>query len=185
MGDRSSNVIMQRSDAFLRWPCGIGYGSDTRRGNEEETMPMRGCALVCALLCPLLILVPRPAAAQGYRTSQLSSWCPLQPGAGGCIGAHPGEKLNQRWGQPVIIKNRGGAGGNVGVAAVARAAPDGHTLLLNASSHVINASLAVNRAWLCRGIPHELTLSPTSPPPPNIADANRHELIAANALKAS
>jgi tripartite-type tricarboxylate transporter receptor subunit TctC len=49
--------------------------------------------------------------------------------------------LSQAWGQPVIIENRGGAGGNIGADAVARAAPDGYTLLLNASSHVINASL--------------------------------------------
>src|SRR5260370_26574318 len=45
------------------------------------------------------------------------------------------------WGQPVIIESRGGAGGNLGAERVARSAPDGYTLLLNASSHVINASL--------------------------------------------
>ncbi len=44
----------------------------------------------------------------------------------------------------VVIENRGGAGGNVGAAAVARAAPVGYTLLLNVSSHVINTSLTGN-----------------------------------------
>ena len=58
--------------------------------------------------------------------------------------AYSARSSTERWGQPVVIENRGGAGGNVGAAAVARATPDGYTLLLNASSHVINASLAEN-----------------------------------------
>ncbi len=51
------------------------------------------------------------------------------------------EKLTERWGQSVVIENIGGAAGNIGVEATKRAAPDGHTLLLNASSHVINGIL--------------------------------------------
>ena len=49
------------------------------------------------------------------------------------------EKLPERWGQSVVVDNLGGAAGNIGAEAIARAAPDGHALLLNASSHVINA----------------------------------------------
>jgi tripartite-type tricarboxylate transporter receptor subunit TctC len=48
------------------------------------------------------------------------------------LGAFWGEKLSQRWDQPVVIENRGGAGSTIGAAAVARAAPDGYLLLLNA-----------------------------------------------------
>ena len=51
------------------------------------------------------------------------------------------EKLTERWGQTVVIENIGGAAGNIGAEATTRAAPDGHTLLLNASSHVINGIL--------------------------------------------
>ena len=65
-------------------------------------------------------------------------------GPADALGRILGEKLQQRWGQPVVIENRGGGGGNVGAAVVARAAPDGYTLLLNASSHVINVSLTEN-----------------------------------------
>jgi tripartite-type tricarboxylate transporter receptor subunit TctC len=57
------------------------------------------------------------------------------------IGRILAERLAEGWGQPVVIENRGGAGGTIGAEAVARAQPDGHTLLINASSHVQGAAL--------------------------------------------
>jgi tripartite-type tricarboxylate transporter receptor subunit TctC len=52
-----------------------------------------------------------------------------------------GEPLSERLGQPVIIENRAGAGGNVGTAVVVRAPPDGYTLLALSSSNTINQTL--------------------------------------------
>ena len=52
-----------------------------------------------------------------------------------------GQSLSQRLGHSVIIENRPGAGGNIALEAMARAAPDGHTLLLAATPHAVNASL--------------------------------------------
>ncbi len=49
--------------------------------------------------------------------------------------------LSERWGQPAVVDNRPGAGGNLGAEHVARSTPDGHTLLLAASSHVQGAAL--------------------------------------------
>ncbi|MDM9558486.1 tripartite tricarboxylate transporter substrate binding protein [Bordetella petrii] len=55
---------------------------------------------------------------------------PFPPGGGTDILARPlAQRLSEYWSQPVVIENRGGAGGNVGAAATAKSAPDGYTLL--------------------------------------------------------
>lgn len=54
------------------------------------------------------------------------------------------QKLSERWGQQVVIENRAGGGTVIGASAVARAAPDGHTLLLTNNTHFINPHLMAN-----------------------------------------
>jgi tripartite-type tricarboxylate transporter receptor subunit TctC len=101
------------------------------------------CLCAYVLLCPALLLACMPPGhAESYPDKPVKLIVAFPAGGpADALGRIVGEGLSHRWGQPVVIENRGGAGGNVGAAVVARAAPDGYTLLLNASSHVINASL--------------------------------------------
>ena len=63
-------------------------------------------------------------------------------GASDALARIVGQKLSERWGQPVVIENRPGAGGNIGMDAVAKAPGDGHTLLMSyVGSHAINPSI--------------------------------------------
>src|SRR5687768_12907322 len=57
------------------------------------------------------------------------------------------ERLRDRLGQPVVVENRTGAASNIAAASVAKAAPDGHTLLLATSSNVVNPSLYRNAGY--------------------------------------
>ena len=58
-----------------------------------------------------------------------------------------GARLQEVWGQSLVIENRGGAGGNIGTAAVARATPDGYTILLTTSGFMSNPSLYKNAGY--------------------------------------
>ena len=104
----------------------------------------RFCALGLALA--LIAAVTAPAIAQKYPARTVSVIVPYP--AGGSVDGVARilvQKLNETVGQQFIVENRaGGASGIVGANAVARAAPDGYTLLVSASVHVINPFLYKN-----------------------------------------
>jgi tripartite-type tricarboxylate transporter receptor subunit TctC len=82
------------------------------------------------------------AAAQDFPTRPVRAIITFPPGsATDIIGRVVGQKLTEYWGQTVVADNRGGAGGLVGSQAVAQAAPDGYTLLINSNAHVVNPSI--------------------------------------------
>lgn len=84
-----------------------------------------------------------PASSrQGYPTKAIRMIVPFGTGSTtDTLARIVGQKFNEAWGQPVVVDNRGGAGGNIGTEMVARAAADGYTLLMAAGSHAINPSL--------------------------------------------
>jgi tripartite-type tricarboxylate transporter receptor subunit TctC len=85
------------------------------------------------------------AAAQSYPSQPIRFIVPFTPGTGmDMIARHVGPKLTERLGQPVVVENRPGASGNIGAEAVAKAAPDGHTLMVGANTLVIAANLYKN-----------------------------------------
>jgi tripartite-type tricarboxylate transporter receptor subunit TctC len=82
------------------------------------------------------------AQAQEYPTRTVRLVVPLSAGAGADIAARiVAQRMNEHWKQPVIVENRPGAGGQIGTAAVVKAEPDGHTLLVQSSSHSANPAI--------------------------------------------
>jgi tripartite-type tricarboxylate transporter receptor subunit TctC len=82
------------------------------------------------------------AQAQEYPTKTVRLIVPLTTGAGADIAARIiAQRMNEHWKVPVIVENRPGAGGTIGTAAVAKAEADGHTLLVQSSSHSANPAI--------------------------------------------
>ncbi|MGZ8230119.1 MAG: Bug family tripartite tricarboxylate transporter substrate binding protein [Burkholderiales bacterium] len=80
--------------------------------------------------------VPRLASAQKWPTRPIRAIIPFSAGSTiDVIGRMVADPLSAALGQSIIIDNRGGAGGSIGTALVARAEPDGHTILIHASAH--------------------------------------------------
>jgi tripartite-type tricarboxylate transporter receptor subunit TctC len=81
-------------------------------------------------------------AAEPFPTRPIRLVVPYPAGGGtDIVGRVLGQKLHESLGQPVVIDNRGGAGGTIGTALAAKSVPDGYTLLLVPTSHVINPSI--------------------------------------------
>ncbi|MBV8030252.1 MAG: tripartite tricarboxylate transporter substrate binding protein [Betaproteobacteria bacterium] len=82
------------------------------------------------------------AQAQGYPVKAVTMIVAFTPGSAvDIVGRIVADKLSQMWGQPVVPENRSGAGGSIGSAVVARAAPDGYTLLVTSNAHAINPAI--------------------------------------------
>src|SRR5438094_2651857 len=82
------------------------------------------------------------ATAQTYPTKPVHVIISFTPGSStDIVGRIVIQKLTEMWGQPVVPENRAGAGGSIGSAAVAKATPDGYTLLINSNAHSVNPAI--------------------------------------------
>jgi tripartite-type tricarboxylate transporter receptor subunit TctC len=106
---------------------------------------MLALAGVGLLACGALAQSPSKSGLQAYPNRPVQIIVPFTPGTGMDILARTvGQKLSERWGQPVVVDNRPGASGNIGTDMVVKAAPDGYTLLVTANTLVMTVSLYRN-----------------------------------------
>ncbi|MEO8133936.1 MAG: tripartite tricarboxylate transporter substrate binding protein [Betaproteobacteria bacterium] len=91
----------------------------------------------------MTLTLPSAALGQAYPNKPIRLVVPFPPGGPIDLVARAiGQKLQETWGQPVVVENKPGAGGNIGIDFVAKAAPDGYTLGMGAlSTHAVNPHL--------------------------------------------
>jgi tripartite-type tricarboxylate transporter receptor subunit TctC len=104
-------------------------------------------SIVCAATC--LTLSAGQAVAQAYPTKPIKIIVPFGPGGFTDVVARIlGVKLGEGLGQSIVIENKPGAGSMIGTDQVAKSAPDGHTLLIVSSTHVISP-------WIYKNVPYD------------------------------
>ena len=132
--------------------------------------------VLCRLLPAVFALfVASVAQAQNYPDRPIRLIAPFPAGGLADVLARAvGDEMSKTLGQPVIVENRAGAGGNTGADAVAKAAPDGYTLLMGTvGTHAINSSLYAKMPYdhvkdfapviLVAGVPNVLEVNPSVP----------------------
>jgi tripartite-type tricarboxylate transporter receptor subunit TctC len=106
---------------------------------------------IIAAVMSLSVITAAGAQTAAWPTKPIKAFIPF--GAGSATDVIPRavfDPLAMELGQPIVIENRGGAGGTIGVGAVARAEPDGYTILANSSAHTI-------APWIVPNIPYDTT----------------------------
>lgn len=99
--------------------------------------------ILAALLSTTAIALSPPAMAQAYPARTIRIVVPFAVGGiADTFSRVIGQKLADSWGQPVVVENKGGAGGNIGADLVAKSPPDGYTLVMgNIGTHAVNPYL--------------------------------------------
>jgi tripartite-type tricarboxylate transporter receptor subunit TctC len=103
----------------------------------------KGLVRIAHIAAAFLVAAATASFAQaGYPTRTIRIVVPIPPGpAADVLPRVLADKLTARWGQPVIVENRPGASGGLGAQAVAKADPDGHTLLASPSTALVTSQL--------------------------------------------
>lgn len=138
-----------------------------------KTYKARLAAAALGILCAAA--APLAAHAQDYPTQPVKIVVPFPAGGTTDILARQlAKELGERWGKPVIVDNKAGASGTIFSEQLARMPPDGHTLMLTATHHVINPGLYKNLKYDTRtdftplaqvaAVPNVLVVHPSFPP---------------------
>jgi tripartite-type tricarboxylate transporter receptor subunit TctC len=109
--------------------------SNGRRQSLRRTLALAACLVVAAF--------GPPTAAQTFPAKPVKLVVPFPPGGPlDAVGRAIADKLTQTWGQPVVVDNKPGAGGNIGADLVAKSPSDGYTVVMGAlSTHAVNPNL--------------------------------------------
>ena len=140
---------------------------------------MQALVRVTALVVGLLAITTHWAVEQTYPDRSITMIIPFPPGGGNdIVGRYVAAELSKKWGVPVPVENRGGAGGAIGSSAVARSAPDGYTIMFISSSYTVNAATI---AGLTFDPINDLTLVATAGSTDMIITVAQH--VKANSMK--
>ncbi len=137
--------------------------------NYKARLAAAALGILCAAAAPLA------AHAQDFPTHPVKIVVPFPAGGTTDILARQlAKELGERWGKPVIVDNKAGASGTIFSEQLARMPPDGHTLMLTATHHVINPGLYKNLKYDTRtdftplaqvaAVPNVLVVHPSFPP---------------------
>lgn len=106
---------------------------------------MKPLTIPIAALATLLACVAAPVLAQGFPSKPIRIVIPFPPGGGTEVVARSlGDQMSKTFGQPVVVENRPGGNSVIASEVVAKAAPDGHTLLMTTDFHAINAAFGIS-----------------------------------------
>jgi tripartite-type tricarboxylate transporter receptor subunit TctC len=112
---------------------------------SARTRPSATWAIALVGIAACLPVMAQSDPAPSYPSRPIRLIVPFVAGGGTDVSARLiAQKLTEAWGQPVIVDNRGGANGTIGVEMAAKAPPDGYTLTIISASHSVNVSLYRN-----------------------------------------
>jgi tripartite-type tricarboxylate transporter receptor subunit TctC len=113
-----------------------------------RAIPRPLAAVFAVAVAAALSCAPGPLLAQDFPTRPVRLIAPFAPGgATDALARILGQRMTERYGHPVLVENRAGAGGNLGAEIVVKSAPDGHTLLLGGVPHAIGMTLYRNPGY--------------------------------------
>ena len=136
-------------DSFQMLDCPAGNDAEkTRRKTLLCSKQLTRRNVLKASAAALALAPPRASAQANYPARPVRVVIPYPPAGGAdTVGRLLFQKLGEMWGAQFVIDNRGGAGGTIAAAAVAKAERDGYTLMFDATAHSVNPSLYANLSY--------------------------------------